>query len=76
MLAADIEFARLPQAAFDACTDAAQSQHCLLAGGDDYELAFSRPARPTRTTSRRLPRGSACRSRESAACGQEARPAN
>jgi thiamine-monophosphate kinase len=42
-LAADIEFARLPQAALDACADAAQSQHCLLAGGDDYELAFAAP---------------------------------
>ena len=42
-LAADIEFARLPQAAFAACADAAQSQHCLLAGGDDYELAFAAP---------------------------------
>lgn len=45
-LAADIEFAQLPRAALDACADAAQSQHCLLAGGDDYELAFcAAPAR-------------------------------
>ncbi len=42
-LAADIEFTRLPRAALDACGDAALAQHCLLAGGDDYELAFSAP---------------------------------
>lgn len=42
-LAADIEFARLPRAAFDACADAALAQGCLLGGGDDYELAFSAP---------------------------------
>jgi thiamine-monophosphate kinase len=40
-LATDIEFARLPRAAFDACADAALAQGCLLGGGDDYELAFS-----------------------------------
>lgn len=39
-LAADIEFARLPREALDACADMAAAQHCLLAGGDDYELAF------------------------------------
>ena len=43
VLAADIEFARLPQAALEACTDAAQATQCLLAGGDDYELAFTAP---------------------------------
>jgi thiamine-monophosphate kinase len=43
-LAADIEFASLPRAVFDACTDTALAQQCLLAGGDDYELAFSAPA--------------------------------
>ncbi|MDP1635579.1 MAG: thiamine-phosphate kinase [Gallionellaceae bacterium] len=43
-LAADIEFASLPRATLDACTDAALAQRCLLAGGDDYELAFSAPA--------------------------------
>lgn len=42
-LAADIEFARLPRAAFDACADAGLAQGCLLGGGDDYELAFSAP---------------------------------
>jgi thiamine-monophosphate kinase len=42
-LAADIAFERLPHAAFDACADAALAQQCLLAGGDDYELAFSAP---------------------------------
>ena len=43
-LAADIEFAHLPRAALDACADMAMAQQCLLAGGDDYELAFSAPA--------------------------------
>ncbi len=43
-LAADIEFASLPRATLDACADAALAQRCLLAGGDDYELAFSTPA--------------------------------
>ena len=42
-LAADIEFACLPRAALDAGGDAALAQQCLLAGGDDYELAFSAP---------------------------------
>jgi thiamine-monophosphate kinase len=42
-LAADIEFARLPHAALEAGADAAIAQHCLIAGGDDYELAFSAP---------------------------------
>ncbi len=43
-LAADIDFARLPRGAFEACADAAPAQRCLLAGGDDYELAFSAAA--------------------------------
>lgn len=43
-LAADIEFARQPRAALDACADAALAQRCLLSGGDDYELAFSVPS--------------------------------
>jgi thiamine-monophosphate kinase len=42
-LAADIEFTRLPRAALDACADAALAQQCLVAGGDDYELAFAAP---------------------------------
>ena len=42
-LAADLEFARLPRAALEACDDATLAQRCLLAGGDDYELAFSAP---------------------------------
>lgn len=42
-LAADIAFARLPRAALDACSDATLAQQCLLAGGDDYELAFAAP---------------------------------
>lgn len=45
-LAADIEFPGLPRAALEAGADAAIAQRCLLAGGDDYELAFSAaPAR-------------------------------
>ncbi|GIK25950.1 MAG: thiamine-monophosphate kinase [Betaproteobacteria bacterium] len=43
-LAADIEFPGLPRAALEAGADAAIAQRCLLAGGDDYELAFSAPA--------------------------------
>lgn len=42
-LAADIEYARLPRAALDACPDEALARSCLLAGGDDYELAFAAP---------------------------------
>lgn len=42
-LAADIEYARLPRAALDACPDEALARSCLLAGGDDYELAFTAP---------------------------------
>ena len=40
-LAADIEFDCLPRAALEACADAALAQRCLIAGGDDYELAFA-----------------------------------
>jgi thiamine-monophosphate kinase len=43
-LAAEIEFARLPRAALQACDDEALARQCLLAGGDDYELAFTAPA--------------------------------
>lgn len=43
-LAADIDCARLPRAAFEACADAGAARNCLLGGGDDYELAFSAPA--------------------------------
>lgn len=43
-LAAEIEFARLPRAALEACADQALAKTCLLAGGDDYELAFAAPA--------------------------------
>ena len=42
-LAADIEFARLPRAALECGADAALARSCLLAGGDDYELAFAAP---------------------------------
>jgi thiamine-monophosphate kinase len=42
-LAAEIEFARLPRAALDACADAELARSCLIAGGDDYELAFTAP---------------------------------
>ncbi len=42
-LAAEIEFARLPQLAPQTCADAPLARDCLLAGGDDYELAFTAP---------------------------------
>lgn len=42
-LAADIEFDRLPRVALEAGADAALAQQCLIAGGDDYELAFAAP---------------------------------
>jgi thiamine-monophosphate kinase len=42
-LAADIDFDRLPRAALAAGADIALARHCLVAGGDDYELAFSVP---------------------------------
>ena len=43
-LAADIDFEGLPRVALECGVDAALAQQCLLAGGDDYELAFSAPA--------------------------------
>ncbi len=42
-LAADIDFARLPQAALQSCENQTLARDCLLAGGDDYELAFAAP---------------------------------
>lgn len=42
--AATLHLDRLPAAARQACADAALAQDCLLAGGDDYELAFTAPA--------------------------------
>lgn len=42
-LAADIEFDCLPRAALETCADAAPARQSLLAGGDDYELAFAAP---------------------------------
>ena len=42
-LAADIDFVHLPRAALEAGADATLAQQCLLAGGDDYELAFAAP---------------------------------
>ena len=42
-LAADIEFDCLPRAVFETGVDAALAQQCLVAGGDDYELAFAAP---------------------------------
>src|SRR5574340_1579962 len=44
-LAGDIDWERLPRAALSAASaDAALVAQCLLAGGDDYELAFTVPA--------------------------------
>lgn len=43
-LAARIEFARLPAAALELGAAATLARDCLLAGGDDYELAFAAPA--------------------------------
>lgn len=40
-LAADVDFTRLPRAAFACGADAPLARHCLLAGGDDYELVFT-----------------------------------
>jgi thiamine-monophosphate kinase len=38
----ELDYARLPRSrALDACRDEALVQECLLAGGDDYELAFT-----------------------------------
>ena len=42
-LAADIALDRLPRAAFETGAEAGLARDCLLAGGDDYELAFSAP---------------------------------
>ena len=42
-VAADIQFASLPRAAHDACSDESLATACLLTGGDDYELAFTAP---------------------------------
>ncbi len=42
-LAADIAFESLPRAALEACDDVDLARQCLLAGGDDYELAFAAP---------------------------------
>ena len=41
---ADIEVERLPaEPALARCADAGLVRHCLLAGGDDYELVFTAP---------------------------------
>jgi len=41
-VAIELHFAELPRsAALGACADARLAQECLLAGGDDYELAFT-----------------------------------
>ena len=41
-VAVELEYARLPRSrAMQACRDAGLAQECLLAGGDDYELAFT-----------------------------------
>jgi len=43
-VAAELRWEDLPRAkAIAACADAALAKHCLLAGGDDYELAFTAP---------------------------------
>lgn len=42
--AASLHLDRMPTAAAEACADAGLSRDCLLAGGDDYELAFTVPA--------------------------------
>ena len=44
-LAAEIDFSRLPHAALAAGGDTELARRCLLAGGDDYELVFSAPAK-------------------------------
>lgn len=44
-VAASIDLAAVPRApALAACADAALATACLLAGGDDYELAFTAPS--------------------------------
>lgn len=42
-VAATLRFDRLPTAALACGVDARLAQDCLLAGGDDYELAFTAP---------------------------------
>ncbi|CAG0960864.1 thiamine-monophosphate kinase [Rhodocyclaceae bacterium] len=42
--AAVLHLDRMPMAAAGACNDAGLVRDCLLAGGDDYELAFTVPA--------------------------------
>ncbi len=44
-VAMELDYANLPRSAeIEACADARLAQECLLAGGDDYELAFSAAA--------------------------------
>jgi thiamine-monophosphate kinase len=44
-VAVDLRYAALPRSrALRACADARLAQECLLAGGDDYELAFTAAA--------------------------------
>lgn len=43
-VAAVVQVDRLPQAALQTGVDAELARDCLLAGGDDYELAFTAPA--------------------------------
>ncbi|MDK9723786.1 MAG: thiamine-phosphate kinase [Sterolibacteriaceae bacterium MAG5] len=43
-VAASLHQDRMPPDALQACNDTALAQDCLLAGGDDYELAFTVPA--------------------------------
>jgi len=44
-VSAEVEYARLPRsAALRECADRTPAAECLLAGGDDYELAFTAPA--------------------------------
>ena len=41
-VAIDLRYAELPRSrALQACADARLAAECLLAGGDDYELAFT-----------------------------------
>ncbi len=50
-MAAEVRFDTLPAASFFASSGQAMdelAQHCVLAGGDDYELCFTAPARTTR----------------------------
>lgn len=43
-MAATLHLDRMPVTAMEACADTQLAQDCLLAGGDDYELAFTVPA--------------------------------